>query len=165
MDLDAARDFFDRDDKTKKEFEKWAVTRIGFLPQTKKGADGGMDGMRWFGPREEHKAIVSVKGGKTVNVEMVRSLDAVVKAQKAQVGVLLSLERPTEAAHDWARQGGVFEVEGFQPVPRLQIVTIEEALALRERAVRLPALSAAPVKAAPKEEAKGAVRDLFGEPS
>ena len=47
----------------------------------------------------------------------------------------------------------MFEVEGFAPVPRLQIVTIEEALSLRERAVRLPALAAA-TKAAPKEDVR-----------
>lgn len=163
MDLDAARDFFARDDKTKKEFEKWAVTRIGFLPQTKKGADGGMDGMRWFGAREEHKAIVSVKGGKAVPVGDLRSLDAVVTAQMAQVGVLLALERPTKDAHDWARQAGMFEVEGFPPVPRLQIVTIAEALVLRDRAVKLPALAAA-VKPAPKEAARPATGDLFSGP-
>jgi len=32
-----------------------------------------------------------------------------------------------------------FEMEGFEPVPRIQIVTIEQALHLRDRAVRLPA--------------------------
>ena len=30
-------------------------------------------------------------------------------------------------------------MEGFSPVPRIQIVSIEDALQLRDRAVRLPA--------------------------
>ena len=95
MDADAARDLFDRDDKSKKQFETWACLRIGFIPQEKKGADGGLDGVEWFGPKKEYKAIVSVKGGKTVGVEMLRSLDAVITQQGAQVGVFLTLEPPT----------------------------------------------------------------------
>ena len=95
MDADAARDLFDRDDKSKKQFETWACLRIGFIPQEKKGADGGLDGVEWFGPKKEYKAIVSVKGGKTVGVEMLRSLDAVITQQGAKVGVFLTLEPPT----------------------------------------------------------------------
>ena len=138
-----------------------AVTRLDFLLQTKKGADGGFDGMVWFGPKEDRRAVVSVKGGRSVTVEMVRSLDAVVTAQKADVGVLLSLEEPTAAARDWAAKGGLCDLPGFRPVPRLQIVTIEQALTLRERAVDLPT-RAAPVRTAPREQARPASGDLFG---
>ncbi|MCX7302011.1 MAG: restriction endonuclease [Rhodobacterales bacterium] len=139
MDEDAARDFFDRNDPTKKEFEKWAVTRLRFVPQDKKGKDGGFDGVKWFGVNEEFKAIVSVKGGQKVGVEMVRSLDAVVKDQGAQVGVLLTLEKPTKDMVEWSKKSGICEVEGFEPVPRIQIVTIKDAITQRDRAVRLPA--------------------------
>jgi site-specific DNA-methyltransferase (adenine-specific) len=38
-----------------------------------------------------------------------------------------------------AAGAGQCEVDGFAPVPRIQIVTIEDALALRDRTVRLPA--------------------------
>ncbi|MDZ7906277.1 MAG: DNA methyltransferase [Cypionkella sp.] len=152
MDVDAARDFFDRDDKTKKEFEKWAVTRLHFVPQEKKGADGGIDGVKWFGVNEEFKAVVSVKGGMKLGVDMVRSLDAVVTAQGAQVGVLLILEPPTKPMVDWAKQAGLCEVEGFAPVPRIQIVTIEEAMAQRDRAVALPARRTDTFKKAVREE-------------
>ncbi len=156
MDVDAARDFFDRDDKTKKEFEKWAVTRLHFVPQDKKGADGGIDGVKWFGVNEEFKAVVSVKGGMKLGVEMVRSLDAVVTAQGAQVGVLLILEPPTKPMVDWAKQAGICDVPGFAPVPRLQIVTIEEAMRLRDRAVVLPARRDDTFKRAAKEVDKRA---------
>ena len=156
MDVDAARDFFDRDDKTKKEFEKWAVTRLHFVPQDKKGADGGIDGVKWFGVNEDFKAVVSVKGGMKLGVEMVRSLDAVVTAQGAQVGVLLILEPPTKPMVDWAKQAGMCEVPGFAPVPRLQIVTIEGAMKLRDRAVMLPARRDDTFKKAAKEVDKKA---------
>ena len=160
MDADAARDFFSRNDPTKKEFEKWAVTRIGFLPQEKKGADGGYDGVRWFGRDEEFRAVVSVKGGGKVGVEMIRSLDAVVTAQGAHIGVLLTLEPPTKPMVDWAKSAGMCEVPGFAPVNRIQIVTIEQALALRERAVEMPARRDDTFKKAPREEKRGAQRAL-----
>ena len=152
MDADAARDFFNRNDPSKKEFEIWAASKLGFIPQAKKGADGGVDGVRWFGVNEEYRAVVSVKGGAKVGVEMVRSLDAVVKAQGAQIGVLLTLEKPTRPMEDWARAAGLCEVPGFAPVNRLQIVTVEQALAMRERAVEMPARRDDTFKRAPKEE-------------
>ena len=37
-----------------------------------------------------------------------------------------------------AAAAGQCDLEGFAPVPRVQIITIEEALALRDRAVNLP---------------------------
>jgi site-specific DNA-methyltransferase (adenine-specific) len=54
-----------------------------------------------------------------------------------------------------AAAAGQFAMEGFDPVPRLQIVTIEEALALRDRAVRLPARRDDAFKRAAREEAPG----------
>lgn len=58
-----------------------------------------------------------------------------------------------------------FKVEGFAPVPRLQVVTIAETPAQGERAVRLPALAAAAVGAAPRESTRAATADLFERPS
>ena len=155
MDADAARDLFDRDDKSKKQFETWACLRIGFIPQEKKGADGGLDGVEWFGPKREYKAIVSVKGGRTVGVDMLRSLDAVITQQGAQVGVFLTLEPPTSKMVDWAKQAGMFEAPGFAPVPRIQIVTVEAAIAARARAVNLPARHNDTFKRAAREDMPG----------
>jgi site-specific DNA-methyltransferase (adenine-specific) len=155
MDTDAARDLFNRDDKSKKQFETWAVLRIGFIPQEKKGADGGLDGVEWFGPKKEYKAIVSVKGGKTVGVDMLRSLDAVITQQGAAVGVFLTLEPPTSKMVEWAKQAGMFEAPGFAPVPRIQIVTIEQAIQSRARAVNLPARHNDTFKRAAREEVTG----------
>jgi DNA modification methylase len=121
QDIKAAQNLFDRDDRTKKEFEKWAYRLIKAYPQGggKKGADGGIDGIFRFGPNKEHKAIVSVKGGRNVDVKAVRELDAVVSEQKAQIGVLLTLYVPTKPMVEWAQTAGAFKVEGFDPVSRI----------------------------------------------
>ncbi|MFB9149644.1 site-specific DNA-methyltransferase [Roseovarius ramblicola] len=154
QDIGGARDFFDRDDKTKKEFEKWACGLIKAYPQGggKKGADGGIDGLFRFGPAREHTAIVSVKGGKNVGVAMVKDLDATVTEQNAQIGVFLTLTPPTKPMLDWARGAGTFQVDGFDPVPRLQIITVEEAMQNGPRAVNTPLRHGSPYKKAAREE-------------
>lgn len=153
-DVGGAQDFFDRDDRSKKEFEKWAVALIKAYPQAggKKGADGGIDGLFWFGQNKDHKAIVSVKGGKNVGVGMVRDLDAVVTEQNAAIGVLLTLTPPTKPMLDWAAKAGTFDVDGYGTVQRLQIVTIEDAIARKEAAVDTRIRHADTYKAAPREK-------------
>jgi len=51
-----------------------------------------------------------------------------------------SIPKPTKPMITEAASAGRQEAPGFAPVPRLQIVTIERAPALRDRAVR-PSLS------------------------
>ena len=154
QDIAGAQDFFDRDDRTKKEFEKWAVRLIKAYSQSggKKGADGGIDGIFRFGREKQHKAIVSVKGGKNLGVGMIRDLDAVVTEQKAQIGIFLTLHAPTRPMVDWAKGAGTYEVECFDPVPRIQIVTIEGALKDGPRAVNTPLRHGSPFKKAAREE-------------
>ena len=153
-DVQAARDFFDRDDRTKKEFEKWACGLVAAYPQGggRKGADGGIDGTFWFGPGKKLKAIVSVKGGKNVGVAMIRELDAVVTREKADLGVFLTLEPPTRNMVAEANGMGLLQVEGFDPRPRIQIVTIEQALARGPTSIDAPLRHGDTYKRAAPEE-------------
>jgi site-specific DNA-methyltransferase (adenine-specific) len=150
-DVAAARDFFDRDDRTKKEFEKWALSLLKIEYQAKKGADGGIDGRFWFGQRNMHRAVVSVKGGRNVGVGMIRDLDSAATREGADLGVFLTLTPPTRNMVAEAAQMGTLEVEGFAPRPRIQIVTIEEALARGPDAVDVPLRHSDTYKAAPRE--------------
>jgi hypothetical protein len=52
-----------------------------------------------------------------------------------------------------AASAGLHEEPGFAPVPRFQIVTVEQAMPLRERAVHLPARRDDAFKRAAREEA------------
>lgn len=61
------------------------------------------------------------------------------RRQKAEIGIFLTLTEPKKTMVAEAAAAGQFQMEGFEPVPRIQIVSIEEALNLRDRAVRLPA--------------------------
>ena len=144
QDLAGARDMAarGRDDKNYYfEFEKWALSLIGAQPGnlSKKGADKGIDGNLYFGAKHEGRAIVSVKAGDNVGVSMIRDLRGVMMREAAQIGVFLTLTEPSRPMITEAAGAGQYEMEGFAPVPRIQIVSIEAAMALRDRAVRLPA--------------------------
>ncbi len=84
---------------------------------------------------------------------MIRDLRGVIEREKAEIGVFLTLTPPKATMTAEAAAAGLHEMEGFAPVPRLQIVTIEEALALRDRAVKLPARRDDVFKRAAREEA------------
>jgi site-specific DNA-methyltransferase (adenine-specific) len=122
-----------KDDRLRKEFEKWAIltyTDNHAKINDKKGADRGMDGIAYiFGKR---KVIFSVKSG-SVSVKDVRDLRGVVERETdAAAGILLTLEAPTKPMiQESAASGYIADIDGFtMPIktPKLQIVTIKEIL-------------------------------------
>ncbi|MBL4627176.1 MAG: restriction endonuclease [Roseicyclus sp.] len=157
QDISGARDMANRGRTDKNyyfEFEKWALSLIAAQPGNmgKKGADKGIDGRVYFGPKSEGTAIVSVKAGDSVGVAMIRDLRGVIEREKAAIGIFLTLTEPTKPMVAEAAGAGQFEMEGFSPVPRIQIVTVEQAMELRDRALRLPARRDDAFKKAAREE-------------
>ncbi|WP_135501707.1 site-specific DNA-methyltransferase [Roseovarius aestuariivivens] len=155
QDISGARDMANRGRTDKNyyfEFEKWALSLINAQPGNmgKKGADKGIDGNIYFGKTD--RAIVSVKAGDNIGVGMIRDLRGVIEREKAEIGIFLTLTEPKKTMVAEAAAAGQFQMEGFEPVPRIQIVTIEEALNLRDRAVRLPARRDDTFKKAAREE-------------
>jgi site-specific DNA-methyltransferase (adenine-specific) len=155
QDIHAARDLAARGKYH--EFEKWALSLIAAQPGNfgKKGADRGLDGRLYFGAKGTTLGIVSVKAGENVGVSMIRDLKGVIERDKAGVGVFLTLAEPTKPMIAEAASAGLHEEPGFAPVPRLQIVTVEDAMHLRERAVQLPARRDDAFKRAAREEPAG----------
>lgn len=158
QDLAGARDLAARgrtDGKYYFEFEKWALSLIDAQPGnlSKRGADKGIDGNIYFD--KTRRAIVSVKAGDNVSVAMIRDLRGVIEREGAEIGVFLTLTPPKKTMVAEAAAAGICEVEGFDPVPRIQIVTVEEALALRDRAVRLPLRRGDTFRKAAREEDAG----------
>src|SRR5205085_9479211 len=95
-DLASAEDLAIRD---KYQFQWWAVSMVDAMPYggKKKGADGGIDGIIYFKPdgRRTEKAIVSVKGGDNVGVQMIRDLHFAMEREKASIGVFITKSLPT----------------------------------------------------------------------
>ncbi len=131
VDLAGARDLAQRD---KYQFQWWALDRLGAQPVSgrKKGADLGIDGVIPFfaGPKEDYKrALVSVKGGEHVGVGMVRDLVGVLEREKEPIGVLLTLEPPTQPMVTEAASAGFYHNDFWdKDYPRVQILTVEEML-------------------------------------
>jgi adenine specific DNA methylase Mod len=125
-DLESALDLASRD---KYQFQWWAVSLVDARPYggKKKGADGGIDGILFFRSDRDktEKALISVKGGENVGVEMVRSLISVVDREKAAVGVLITLALPTRVMEREASAAGLYETP-FEKVPKIQIITLAE---------------------------------------
>jgi site-specific DNA-methyltransferase (adenine-specific) len=138
QDIEGARDLARRGQYH--EFEKWALSLIAAQPGNmgKKGADKGIDGNLFYGPKSEGRAIVSVKAGENVSVAMIRDLRGVIEREGAGVGVFLTLTPPTRPMITEAAGAGLCQLAGWNSVPRIQIVTVEAAMSLRNRAVNLP---------------------------
>ncbi len=83
---------------------------------------------------------------------MIRDLRGVIERERAEVGVFLTLTPPKQTMLTEAAAAGHYEEDGCAPVPRIQIVTIEDALALHDRAVKLPLRRADTFRKAARED-------------
>jgi site-specific DNA-methyltransferase (adenine-specific) len=150
--LASARDLALRD---KYQFQWWAVSLVGAVPYggKKKGADTGIDGIVWFKPdgRTSEKAIVSVKGGGTVGVAMVKDLIATVAREDARIGLFVTLTPPTRAMRTEAVTAGFYETPMGQKVPKIQILTIAELLEQGKRP-EIPLVDPSAFRKAPRED-------------
>jgi hypothetical protein len=149
-DLDGARDLALRD---KYQFQWWAVSLVEAQPYQgkRKGADSGIDGLIYFrsDAKTIERAIVSVKGGDNVSVPMVRDLKGVMDREKAPIGVFLTLAEPTRPMEHEAASAGFYTL-GERQYPRLQIITVEQALTGKKPAIPLIDTGAA-FRRAPRE--------------
>jgi len=117
------------------QFECWALGLVGARPvEKKKGADKGIDGRLYFHDEPDSskaktkQIILSVKAGH-VTVSHVRDLRGVVDREKAPIGVLISMEKPTRPMRTEAASAGFYKSPWQKETyPRLQILTIEELL-------------------------------------
>jgi site-specific DNA-methyltransferase (adenine-specific) len=118
------------------QFQTWALGLVGARTQSeKKGADGGIDGTLGFHEQpggESKQVLISVKSGST-GVRHVRELRGVLEREGAELGLLITLRKPTQAMRAEAAEAGVYPsgLEGagrWNEHPRLQILTIEELL-------------------------------------
>lgn len=117
------------------QFQWWALGLVGARPvEQKKGADKGIDGRLYFHDEADNakaktkQIIISVKAGH-VSVEHIRDLRGVVDRENAQIGVLLSMEKPTKPMRTESASAGFYKSPWQkEPYPRLQILTVEELL-------------------------------------
>jgi len=149
-----------KDDRLRKEFEKWAIltyTDNQAKINDKKGSDKGIDGTAYT---VGGIALFSVKSG-NVSVKDVRDLRGVMDREGAVAGVLLTLEEPTKPMlQEAAALGHVDDMPGLsmpRKTPKLQIVTIQEILDGARMNLPLPE---AVVKSATQHKSKDKNRQI-----
>ena len=137
------------------QFQWWALGLVGARPaEGKKGADKGIDGRLYFhdeGAKGATKQVIfSVKAG-GVTVSHVRDLGHVVTREKAQIGVLISIQEPTQPMRAEAASAGFYECWGKKHA-RIQLLTIGELLGGKRLELPVFADGSATFKKAPEAE-------------
>ncbi len=127
-----------KDDRTRKEFEKWAVLTYSnnrAIINQKKGADKGIDGIAYFRSErdEPEKIILQVKSGK-VSSRDIRDLQGTMTCENAVLGVFITLQKPTKDMAKEAKEAGIYRSQYMSnPVDKIRIVTIQEIIEDQKR--------------------------------
>ena len=122
-----------RDDKTRKEFEKWAVLTYSNNQariNEKKGADAGIDGVAYFliDKDTNGKAIFQVKSG-GANRATLATLNSDRMREKAEFGFLISMDAPTKAMRDEISAAGRYRHPLLnREDDRIQVISVEDIL-------------------------------------
>jgi site-specific DNA-methyltransferase (adenine-specific) len=123
-----------KDDRLRKEFEKWAVltyTNNRAVINDKKGADGGIDGRGYFkvGKKDNAKLIFQVKSGGVSRGDIAK-LRGDMEKDNAALAVLITLEEPTKPMIAESKFAGAYNhPEMGKSYDRISIVTVQDILA------------------------------------
>ena len=148
------------------QFQWWALGLVGARPaEGKRGADEGIDGRIFFhdeaAATKTKQVVLQVKAGH-VSVRDVRDLRGVLDREKAEIGVLISLEEPTKPMRREAADTGFYHSPGYhKDYPRLQVLTIGELLAGGGIDMPPPRQTNVTFKKAPKAKTKKAANPDF----
>jgi DNA modification methylase len=115
------------------QFQWWALGLVHARPtEQKKGADKGIDGRIYFHDEgaggKTKQVILSVKAGHT-GAAHVRDLRGVLDREKAEIGILITMQPPTAPMKTEAAGAGFYDSPGWnKSYPRLQILTVADLL-------------------------------------
>jgi len=113
------------------QFQWWALSLVGARPaEQKKGKDRGIDGRIYFHDDtsgDTKSIILSVKAGHT-GPDHVRDLRGTVEREKAAIGVLITMDKPTAEMRKEAATGEFYLTE-WGPHPKIQLLTVADLLA------------------------------------
>jgi len=138
-DMESARALANKtDDRTRKEFEKWAIltyTNNKAVINAKKGADKGIDGIVYFqgDKNDPEKIIFQVKSGKVKSGD-IRDLLGTMTLESASLAIFITLEEPTKDMLKTAKSAGFYQSKYMShSCDKIQIVTIKEIIEDQQR--------------------------------
>jgi DNA modification methylase len=120
------------------DFQNWVLGQVGARPtggRAKRGADRGIDGVRYFqdekkaGALVAKKMLVQVKSGHVKSGD-IRDFVGTLSREAAEMGVFLTLEEPSQPMKTEAASAGMYPSPwDGQSYPKVQILTLGELLA------------------------------------
>lgn len=146
------------------QFQWWALGLVGARPvEQKKGADRGIDGRLFFHDEptggKTKQVIISVKAGHTGSAH-VRDLRGVVEREGAAIGVLVSMNEPTQPMRSEAAAAGFYRSEAWgKDYPRIQLLTVADLLS--GKTIAYPPGERLTFKRAPRVAARDETAGLF----
>ncbi|RPI60156.1 MAG: site-specific DNA-methyltransferase [Planctomycetaceae bacterium] len=158
------------------QFQFWALGLIGARPigrTKKKGADRGIDGVRYFidelkaGQSVTKNMLVQVKGGHVKSGD-IRDFVGTLARENAEMGVFITLEEPSGPMNAEAATAGMYASPwDKQSYPRVQILTISDLLAdshkPNPRCLQIPGGASGPSATLPNAEKHTGNADRQGE--
>ncbi|MGB6836523.1 MAG: site-specific DNA-methyltransferase [Dehalococcoidia bacterium] len=139
-----------------KQFEYWVVDKLDAYPTGGKGPD--LDGVKpfiEFGGKAK-RVVISVKGTKSVNPEMIREVLGALGPDKP-IGILATLTKPTKGMVAQAAAAGFYDSSG-QKYQRVQMMTVREVLSGKRPSLPSPS---SPFAKAPVEKKKGKQAEML----
>ena len=116
------------------EFQKWAIEEVDGFMTSRKTRDGGIDGRIYFeepNNKDLQSMVLEVKGGKSVNVNILRDLRGVLDREGERMAGLILLhklsDRKRKNFEKEIATAGFVEIDG-KSYARMQILTIDEIL-------------------------------------
>ena len=126
-----------KDDRLRKEFEKWLILTYSENKaqiNNKKGGDQGIDGIAFMLDKKENGDIInaeiifSVKSAETLSPAVIRDLFGTVEREKAQMGILLTLYSMDNLIKE-SKKYGLYKNNFTGAIyPKIQVISVEEIL-------------------------------------
>lgn len=126
-----------QDDRTRKEFEKWAVLTYSnnrAMINEKKGGDGGIDGVAYLmdfdkNKKPDHRQILfSVKSNKNLSPSVIRDLNGTIEREGAAMGILITLYPMENLVKESKKYGMYNNIMLGQRYPKIQVVNVTSIL-------------------------------------
>jgi site-specific DNA-methyltransferase (adenine-specific) len=124
------------DDRTRKEFEKWAVLTYSnnlAIINEKKGGDGGIDGVAFIGDLEDKNKVnkqilLSVKSDKKLNPSVIRDLNGTMERDGAVMGILITLYPMVNMVKESKKYGLYKNQLSHKESHRIEVISVQDIL-------------------------------------
>lgn len=126
-----------KDDRLRKEFEKWAVLTFSnnkAIINEKKSGDGGIDGISFIGDigdKQEpimKEVLFSVKSDKKLSPSVIRDLYGTIEREKAAMGYLITLNPMVNLIKESKKYGVYNNAQYGHCYPKIEVISVAEML-------------------------------------